>query len=241
MAGREMSGPSAALVDLFEGRPWVLCPDEGTDQQAVARALVAARLMGAVPVTMPAAEHDTAVALVSHTPHVVSALMAARFVAAPAHEVRLAGPGVTDVTRIAGGDPRMWTEILTANAVAVRAVLSDVRDDLDRVLGALETPGSAPQVLPDLLRSGVTGRARLPGKHGTPHVEFVTVEVVVHDRPGQLAKLFADVDAAGVNVEDVRIDHSPGQPLGLVEIDVRPGADLTLAAALRSRGWGVHG
>lgn len=240
MAGREISGPAAALADLFEGRPWVLCPDEDTDQQAVARALALARLVGAAPVTMTVEDHDAAVALVSHAPHLVSALMAARLADAPTHEMRLAGPGVADVTRIAAGDPALWTEILAANAPAVRAVLGELRHDLDRILRSLDSPGSVQAELYQLMRVGVEGRSRLPGKHGAEHTEFVTVAVVVDDRPGQLAKLFADVGDAGANVEDVRIDHSPGQPVGLVEIDVRPGTDSTLRAALTERGWNVH-
>ena len=243
MAGREVSGPQGALVDLFEGRPWVLCPDDGTHPHAVTRALAVARTAGAVPVTMPADEHDAAVALVSHAPHLVAAMMAGRFVDAPQHEMRLAGQGVADVTRVAAGDPELWTEILTANAAAVGNVLRGLREDLDRVLTALET-SSGPEgraALHEVLGDGVAGRGRLPGKHGSPHVEYATVTVVVDDKPGQLAALFADAGAAGVNVEDVRIEHSPGQPVGMVELDVRPGADAVLAERLRDQGWAVQG
>ena len=241
MAGREVSGPAAALPDLFEGRPWVLCPDDDTHQQAVTRALAMARLVGAAPTTMTAVEHDAAMALVSHSPHLVAALVAGRFVGVPAHEVRLAGPGVTDVTRIASGDPDMWTEILAANAGAVVDVLRGVRADLDRVLDALASPPTGRTTLREVLRSGVDGRARLPGKRGGAHTEFATVMVVVDDRPGQLARLFADASGAGFNVEDVRIDHSPGQPVGLVELDVRLGVEQELAVFLRGRGWTIHG
>ena len=241
MAGREVSGPGGALVDLFEGRPWVLCPDEATDPHAVTRALAVARLAGGIPVTMPAAEHDAAVALVSHAPHVVAALVAGRLADAPPHEVRLAGQGVTDVTRVAAGDPGLWTEILTANADAVAAILRALRSDLDRVLTALDTGGNDGRAeLRAVLAGGVDGRSRLPGKHGTAHVEYATVTVVVDDRPGQLAALFADAGAAGVNVEDVRIEHSPGQPVGMVELDVRPGMAPVLANELASRGWTVR-
>jgi prephenate dehydrogenase len=241
MAGREISGPSAAMADLFEGRPWVLCPNEHTDPQAVTRALAMARLVGATPVTMPAAEHDAAVALVSHAPHVVAALMAARLNGAPDHEIRLAGQGVTDVTRVAAGDPGLWTEILSANSSAVADVLRRLRGDLDRALAALRGPVEASaDTLRDLLAAGVAGRGRLPGKHGAPPVEYGTVIVIVDDKPGQLAALFADAGSAGVNIEDVRIDHSPGQPVGMVELDVQVEAEQVLTRELRDRGWTVH-
>jgi prephenate dehydrogenase len=243
MAGREVSGPGAALVDLFEGRPWVLCPDQDTDPQAVTRALEVARLSGAVPVTMSAADHDAAVALVSHAPHLIAALVAGRLAAAPDHEIRLAGAGVGDVTRVAAADPMLWTDILAANAPAVSGVLRSLRADLDRALAALDQDSAElrQHQLAGLLHSGVAGRGRLPGKHGEPPTSYATVAVVVDDRPGQLAALFADAGRAGVNVEDVRIEHSPGQPVGVVELDVQPGAETLLATALRTAGWSVHG
>jgi prephenate dehydrogenase len=65
--------------------------------------------------------------------------------------------------------------------------------------------------------------------------------VELADRPGQLAELFSDVGDVGVNVEDVRIEHVPGEPVGLVELSVRPEAQIALTDGLRQRGWTVHG
>jgi prephenate dehydrogenase len=66
------------------------------------------------------------------------------------------------------------------------------------------------------------------------------VPVVLPDRPGQLGRLFHDVGSAGVNIEDIRIEHSPGQPVGLVELAVTPGAESGLVEALQALGWVVH-
>jgi len=254
MAGREVSGARAALPDLFEGRPWVMCPDASTDQQAVVRTLAVARTCGAAPVTMAAASHDAAVALVSHAPHVVSALVAGLLVDAPAQQVRLAGPGVTDVTRVAAADPSMWSEILQVNATAVRTVLTGLRDSLDDVLDSLsqvsgtQVSGQQPvrqneqaARLDAALQRGVDGRFRLPGKHGLRGVDYDTVTIVVDDRPGQLAAVFADTDRIGVNVEDVRIEHRPGQPVGALQLDVLAGHGATLQDGLQQQGWTVHG
>lgn len=244
MAGREVGGAQSARGDLFEGRPWVLCPHPATDPRAVAVVRAVAVACGALPVEMPPEEHDTAVALVSHGPHLLAALVAGQLAEAPEREVALAGPGVTDVTRVAAGDPRLWTEILTANAAAVRPVLTALRADLEQAIAALsavaEPAADGPDALVRLLAAGVAGRSRLPGKHGAPPTEFATLLVVVDDRPGQLARLFADAGEAGVNVEDVRIDHSPGQPVGTVEVAVRPGRQGGLARTLRAHGWVVH-
>jgi prephenate dehydrogenase len=65
------------------------------------------------------------------------------------------------------------------------------------------------------------------------------VTVVVPDAPGKLAGLLADAASCGVNVEDIRVDHAPGQPVGMVELDVRPEGRETLQQALDDRGWTV--
>jgi prephenate dehydrogenase len=242
MAGREVSGPAGAHHDLFRGRPWVICPPLTNGGTPVELVTQLALLAGAMPVRMSPQEHDAAVAVVSHAPHLLSALVAGRLRDAGSHEVRLAGGGVRDITRVAASDPAMWRQILGANAVAVRDVLAAVRADLDAAILALDAPGE-----PDmdgverLLHAGVAGRARLPGKHGSEQAEYVGVPVELADRPGQLAELFSDVGDVGVNVEDIRIEHVPGEPVGLVELSVHPTAESALAEGLRSRGWTVHG
>jgi prephenate dehydrogenase len=243
MAGREISGPKAAVPDLFEGRPWAVCADGSTSTTGVELVEEMVRQVGAAPVRLGPAEHDVAVALVSHTPHLVASLVAGRLAGAPENQVGLAGPGVNDVTRVASGDPDLWTEILIANAEAVVTVLRALRGDLDEVLTALErayrTGHPVDAGLRDVLERGVAGRGRLPGKHGAERVQMAAVQVVVADRPGQLARLFADVGDSGVNVEDVRIEHRLGQPTGVVEIDVRADEHFLLADALSGRGWPV--
>ena len=109
MAGREVSGATAARGDLFEGRPWVVCPAAGADPSAVAAVEGLVTLVRRHPRPLSPSDHDAAVALVSHAPHVLASLAAGRLVAAPAAEVALAGPGIADVTRIAAGDPALST------------------------------------------------------------------------------------------------------------------------------------
>lgn len=238
LAGRERSGPQAARGDLFEGRPWVLTPtaDTAADAVEVARALVAS--CEGVAVLMAPEEHDAAVALVSHAPHVVAAATAARLRGAAPGAVALSGQGVRDVTRIAASDPDLWVEILMANAAPVSEVLSGLRDDLDRTIAGLAAHDR--DSVRAVLAAGNEGRSAIPGKHGGASVRYVTVPVVVPDEPGELGRLFVEAGAAGVNIEDVAIEHSPGQPVGLVELSVRPGAAATVIAALRAGGWTVQ-
>jgi prephenate dehydrogenase len=91
-----------------------------------------------------------------------------------------------------------------------------------------------------LLDRGRAGVARIPGKRGGPARAFTAVQVVINDRPGELARLFAAVGEAGVNIEDVGIEHSPGLPVGVAELSVRPEASERLIAALAASGWPVR-
>lgn len=243
MAGRERSGPGAARADLFEGRPWVVTPGDA-DPRSVDRARQLVEACGGVVVEMDAAAHDAAVALVSHLPQVAASLVAARLAEDSGSALSLTGQGLRDVTRVAASDPDLWVDVLTANAEPVARLLAELRQDVDAVVHALhevvEDPEWARTALREVLLRGNAGRARLPGKHGGRSTSYAVVPVVVSDRPGELARLVNDVGASGVNIEDLRIEHSPGQPVGLVELAVTPAAQATVTDALTRLGWVVH-
>ena len=238
LAGSERSGPTAARGDLFEGRPWVLTPSAASAPEVVATVEELVRLCRASAVVMEPEAHDRAVALVSHAPQVLASLVSARLVDAPEDAVQLAGQGIRDVTRIAASDPALWTEILGGNAGAVADVLDGLARDLDAVRAALRA-GESSQVHA-ALQAGNAGRSRLPGKHGGEAAKYVWVPVLVPDRPRELARLMTDVGDADFNIEDLQIEHSPGQPVGLAKIAVRPDRAEPLVGELRSRGWTVH-
>lgn len=248
MSGREKSGPLAATGDLFEGRPWVLTPTRDTDTEVLNLALELVSHCRAVPVVMDADAHDRAVALVSHMPHLVSSMVAARLENADEAAVRLCGQGIRDVTRIAASDPRMWIDILSANPGPVADLLTDVAADLEETVRALRALESSDEHkrregatgIEDMLRRGNAGQVRVPGKHGSAPRVYETVAVLIDDQPGQLARIFADAERAGVNIEDVRIEHATGQQAGLIQLMVEPKAAPVLTAALRERGWAIR-
>ncbi|NMR20934.1 prephenate dehydrogenase [Cellulomonas fimi] len=247
MAGRETSGPASAVPDLFVGRPWVITDSGASSGEALLAVRSLAADVGGVPVTMDAAGHDAAVAVVSHLPQLAASLVAARLVEAPDAALALAGQGLRDVTRIASSDPRLWTSILAANAGPVRDVLVALRADLDGVIEALGRAHDAlgPEgvargalgAIAGAITSGNHGVARIPGKHGGAPRDYRVVTVLVPDAPGELARLLADVGAAGVNLEDLRLEHAPRQPVGMAAISVLPDRVDVLERALTDRGW----
>ncbi|MET8144888.1 prephenate dehydrogenase [Sphaerisporangium sp. NPDC005288] len=162
MAGRELSGPAAARAELFAGRPWALCPHAGTSPEAIALVARLVEICGAEAQVVAPGAHDEVVAAVSHAPHVVSAALAAHFAAADDTTLSLAGAGLGDTTRIAGGAPSLWCDILLQNAEPVAAVLEAVALELAAAAGALRAGGAtASGVLADLLVRGNLGRERI--------------------------------------------------------------------------------
>jgi len=238
MAGSERSGPLAAAADLFDGRRWAVVERSDCDQAALALVKRFARTCGADVVTMSTEEHDLAVARTSHLPHLMAALTAGQLTQAPTEHLALSGQGVRDVTRIAAGDPQLWRQIVTANASALTVLLTELRGEVDVLLESLQSGDGEP--VQRILTAGAAGAGAVPGKHGAPALAFGTVLVAIPDEPGALARLFTDARDAGVNIEDLRIDHDPGRAFGLMEIDVDERDVETLIKALRTRDWSAH-
>jgi prephenate dehydrogenase len=253
LAGRELSGPGAATADLFVGRPWAVCAGAGASTQARAQVAQLVSACGADVVELTAAAHDAAVALLSHLPQVASSALAAALARAvdvtdDPSLLRLAGPGVVDTTRLAASDPDLWVQILELNAREVAPVVTALADRLAVTAAALTSLAAAPTApesarataeLRDLLRAGNSGRALLPVKRGARSEAFAPLRVTVPDQPGRLAALLTDAGAAGVNVEDVHVEHVPGRPTGVIELLVEVDEVARLAAELRQRGWAV--
>lgn len=240
MSGRERGGAMSARADIFLGRPWVITPHAGSTAAQVFVLENLAADLGSVPTQLSPEDHDRAVALISHVPQVVASLLAARLLGSGDAVPGLAGQGLRDTTRIAASDPELWIQILGANAGPVRDILAAFRDDLDGVLDALADPlaPGAPTRIAAALTRGNQGVARIPGKHGRDE-RYATLVVQVADEPGELARLLNEIGEEGVNMEDLRLEHSPGAPIGFAEIAVLPEAAHGLATALEGRGWSL--
>ena len=237
LAGRETAGPGAATAELFLGRPWVLCPSERTGAAAADAVRALATDCGAEPLELSPAEHDRTVALVSHLPQVAASAVAARLLTGPPGAADVSGPGLQDTTRVAASDPSLWVEVLLGNRGYVAPLVRELAGDLDRLAAALES--GADGAVRDLLERGSRGRALVPVKRGEHDRDFTSVAVSVPDAPGQLAGLFVTAADAGVNVEDVRVEHLRGRPSGVIELVVQPGDRQRLQTALATAGFAV--
>jgi prephenate dehydrogenase len=235
MAGREVGGAESARGDLFQGRPWIIDP-AGVAPELLAAGRELIEICGGHLIEMGVAEHDQAVALVSHLPQILSTALASRLEGAPSQWLDLAGSGLRDTTRIAASNPALWREIISANSEALKPLITQVISDLSDLLANIE---SAPQV-EEFIKSGNRGRAMIPGKHGGVARNYTFLPVVIEDKPGQLAALFDECAAAEVNVEDLSIEHSPEQFTGLITLALSQSDAEKLYSHLLQRGWRAH-
>lgn len=234
MAGSQHSGPTSASADLFEGRTWAVTPHRQVTETTADRVRALIELCGARYTAFTPEDHDSAVAQVSHLPQLVSVLMADHLLGIPTSHLELAGQGLRDVTRIAGSDPDLWEQIIAGNVDALRPELEDVRNRLDELIAALDDPAHKVRAF---LQRGVNGTRQIPGKHGAPPMDYAQVVIEIPDTPGALAQLFQDFADAGVNVEDVQIQHDLVRQVGYLAVSVEPGHLREVSEAMRAAGW----
>ncbi|MEY3859340.1 MAG: hypothetical protein RL568_770 [Actinomycetota bacterium] len=219
MAGREIGGAGAARADLFQGRSWIVTPsaDLAPESRAVVEELI--EKLGATSIELSPKDHDRAVAKISHMPQIAASLLAKQLAGTPAEWMELAGQGLRDTTRIAGSDESLWKEIIYSNRGELRTLLINLQNDLQRMIDS---------------------KALIPGKHGGKAREYSYLPIVIDDKPGQLGAIFNECAAMDVNVEDLVIEHSPGQLSALITLALSHNDAEKLSAHLTSIGWNVH-
>ena len=220
MAGREQSGPEAASAGLFRGTAWVVTTDNAGDDD-LDRVTGIVIGLGARAVTMTAAEHDAAVAKVSHLPQLLAATLLEGAANDP-HAMELAAGSFRDLTRVASSDPAMWLDILELNSEAV----ASAADDLKTALDAAVEGGSLEETLED---------ARV--LRATLGPTLALVRVSLEDKPGELAGVGEALAASGVDVRDLQLRHAPHGGGGVLTLSVRPGEAGALASALSDAGF----
>ncbi|MFG2651379.1 prephenate dehydrogenase/arogenate dehydrogenase family protein [Streptomyces sp. NPDC048436] len=236
LVDRVRAGPLAARLDLFRNRRWALTPTEATDSRALNQALELVALSGATPVVVDAAEHDEIAARTTQLPYLVVALLAGQ--PAPPHPLTEDTNGA-DQTQTAPVEP--WSALLAGNAEAVLRHLRRLDGDIHRAMEALEQVVTA--TADSQGKAAAHGRLRAmlgrTAPHHTRSARYATdtVRVSVHDRPGELARLLADVTAKGMNIVDFAMDRTSGQLLGTAEISVARDRAAQLASDLSARGW----
>lgn len=226
MAGRESSGPGAASPAMFEGASWILTTD-GASRGDIERMKGIVESLGAHPLCMTAAQHDKAVAAVSHVPQVLASALV-NLVARDEGALDLAAGGFRDLTRIALSDPAWWTDILAENRERVADLVRSLGEELGTLAEAISA-GDREAIGTTLEAARRTRRALA--------APVAAVRVLLEDRPGEIARVGHALAESGADVRDLQLRHATRGGGGVLTLSVRPGQQAGLRAALEDEGF----
>ncbi len=230
-AGSERAGLAAADAYLFENAAYVLTADPAIPEEIYRELQEVLGCTGARFLRLSPADHDLIAAGVSHLPHLAAAGLvqaAGSLEAAHPGALTLAGGGFRDTTRITGGDPALWAEILTTNRAPVLQMLSLFRKELDRFEAALSAGDEAG--LAALLAGARAVREEIPARGKGLLGKVEELVVAIQDRPGAIKQVLDVLAAERISVKDIeilRLREGEGGTLRLAVED-----EETLARAL---------
>lgn len=208
MAGSEVNGFDGSRPDLFQGAYWILCPDGETQDEVFLKLHEAFSSLGARIISIDRAQHDSAVAIVSHVPHMVASSLvelAANHADERKELLRLAAGGFKDSTRIAAGSPKLWCGIALDNKEALADGLSEVRSILGEFEDAIRAEDA--KTLTELLSRSSRLRQSLPAKWIPDSAKLTQVRIPMSDHPGIIAEVTGFAGHAGCNIQSIEIDH----------------------------------
>ncbi|MCI8340689.1 MAG: prephenate dehydrogenase/arogenate dehydrogenase family protein [Eggerthellaceae bacterium] len=208
MAGSEQSGIAGARPDLFEGSNWILCPDEATVPEHFQKLHELVTGIDARVVSLRREDHDAAVAIVSHVPHMVASALvqlACRHADDSQAIMRLAAGGFKDTTRIAAGSPKLWCGIAFDNAQALVEGLAEMTGIIGSFATALEKGDRA--AFTELLASAAEARRALPAAWIPSTEKLLEVRVPMVNRAGVVAEVTTIASSVGCNIQSIDIDH----------------------------------
>ncbi len=225
LAGAETAGVANARADLYEGARWYLTPTENSSGLLYDRIQKVIKGLGARPMAIEAAEHDQAMAVVSHLPHVFANQLAVQ--GRPGTErLGALAPSLRDATRVAGANPSIWGEIFSTNHIAVADAIDTAIAGLVQAREVIST--ADPQRITQWQAAVAAERSRLSGTEteaGATH----ELRVLVPNRPGILAELALALGKAGVNISDMSLDPAPDMSSGAISIWVAGEAEAAKA------------
>jgi len=220
LCGSETAGVANARASLYEGATYFVTPGAHVDTGAYQRLYGFLGEIGARPVAVDPEEHDRVMAVVSHLPHVLAnVLMTQAGHHAGARDALLsAGPSFRDLTRVAGSNRRVWTDIFLENRAALLAALAAFQEGLQEVLEALAANDAAR--LGDAIGRAAEQRERMLASGSLPPRELHRLIVHVSDRPGVFSEIMVALGDAGINIEDLSMHHMSAELGGTLTVYV---------------------
>ena len=241
IAGLESRGAEHASAGIFEDATWFLTPTAHTDNERHRAVHGFVASLGAVPVAIDPAAHDRLVALTSHLPHVLANVVVnqAGATRVEGHEpLANAGGSLRDMTRIAGANPRIWTDIFLDNAGAVREALAEHRRRIEQVEAALAEGDAG--FLARWIGEASQNRRRMLDVAYENAGALHHVRLHIPDRPGVLQGITQALGAERINIENWELEHISPERGGTLTLLVTGEDDARRAAELlESQGYDV--
>ncbi len=241
MAGREFSGVEAARSDLFQGKPWLIVEnqDEFSQERKSITEIASdiGKYLGSEVSILDIQEHDLAITLVSQMPQLLASTLANQILENPS-SAKFAGQGLRDMIRIADSSSTLWSNLFARNKEFLVKEINSFIDKLTKAKNYLADDNL--KEIEHFIASGKEGKLLVPGKHGGALRDYSYIAVVIDDKPGQLAGIFQDCGEAEINIEDITIEHSPGQQTGLIKLAVAPSSAEKLQQHLATKNWKAH-
>ena len=240
MAGSEVNGIEGARPDLFKGAHWILCPDADTPAEHFPRLHELVTSIGARVIALPREDHDEAVAVVSHVPHIMASSLvqlASRHADDQQALMRLAAGGFKDSTRIAAGSPELWCGIAFDNKDALSDGLDEIRGIIGAFADALASDDRA--ALTVLLADAAAARRALPAAWVPSSERLLEVRIPMEDRPGVVAEVTTVTSSVGCNIQSIEIDHVTEDSAVLSLVLTDEGDIGQLSAQLINAGFSV--
>jgi prephenate dehydrogenase len=240
VAGGVTGGPARASADLFDAATWFLTPTDASSPQSVELLERFVVSLGARPVRTEAAAHDRLLALTSHLPHALANVLMLRVADAAADDeapLAFAGASLQEMTRLAGANAAVWSDIFLGNADEIAAALDGFRITLDTLEQALKAGDR--ESIEASIATAAAARERLDSfAYRTEPEQLNRIRVRVPDRPGVLARITQILGAAQINLEDFELRHVSPEYGGVLVILVA-GADNAARARelLRREGY----
>ncbi|MBN2025924.1 MAG: prephenate dehydrogenase [Actinobacteria bacterium] len=238
LAGSEQRGAAFADPHLFRDAYYVLTPSAYCDAEAYSQLHALLTSLGARVIAMDPRQHDRAVSVISHLPHIMAmSLMNLALERAEEYPLlRLAAGGFRDMTRIAASDALLWLDILMENREAVEESLRECMAAMQRI-GALIDGGDEEELVRWMENASV-GRQNLAPVLGESLAGYYSVILAVDDRPGVISDVTLTVGEMGINIEDLELVHPLESGQGLLRLTIS-GEDAAsrVAGALREKGY----
>ena len=240
VAGGATGGPGRATADLFDAATWFLTPTDASAAESVALVERFVASLGARAVRTDAKAHDRLLALTSHLPHALANVLMLRVAEASSEDdspLAFAGASLREMTRLAGANAAVWSDIFLGNADEIMAAIVGLRTSLDELEQALRE--SDRERIEETIAAAAAARERMESfAYRTEPGQVNRIRVRIPDRPGEFARITQILGAAQINLEDFEMRHVSPEYGGVLVLLVA-GADNAARARelLRREGY----